>query len=87
MSRGKVIKNIRGRDLKAARLKLGLTQEQVARRLGISQSYWSNAENGNSKITRQLLHSFKMMRQLHKGSRKHEGEVDYVDYELERLQI
>lgn len=34
--------------LRQARIRLGLTQQQVAERVGISQNYYSEIENGKS---------------------------------------
>lgn len=43
------------RKLVMARLSAGLTQEQVARKLGCTQSYVSKIENGQVEISVMLL--------------------------------
>lgn len=43
---------MRGRDLKAARLRLGLTQEALAKALGMSAVQLSRYENGHMPVPR-----------------------------------
>lgn len=45
-----------GMQLKAEREKKGLTQETVAAQLGVSQSYLSQLEKGNRRVTERLAH-------------------------------
>ena len=40
--------------LKAARMAAGLTQQQAAERLGVSQGYWALLESGQRRLTEEL---------------------------------
>lgn len=57
-----VVRHLIGEQLKAERLKAGMTQEQLAAKIGTKKSYISRIENGHADI--QLSTLFKIFQGL-----------------------
>jgi len=61
---------VRGGDLKAARLRLGLTQEALAKALGMSAVQLSRYENGHMRVPRVVALALEALQARQQAARR-----------------